>query len=459
MNFSPYTIREGKLVTIKRKYTESYPENRVAVVTPVRQKVLSFVNEKGIVSKKDFAAYLQQFNEESGRNTTFRWVRENKHLFRTIHENGELFFKLSKLGKRVLEKTKVNESININDVLNEDYSDTLIKLTAKKIGADLTPYDMNQIKIGMAVELKHGSKFGDVTNLTKDSPEATMKIVLGNLTMSNKYYTEAKPEDWGELDAEMDNKIENELENPGEADVEPKDGEEKKSEEETQPGNKLDDEEQKDNKEVDNPDKKEEGSDEKKPEAEGSTEETSDDGKDLSEEDKQKMIEFLSSAIDEEYNGETFVNKLTILAKEIGKDYKDLKVDIYNAAITAIKSGNYDVEIEDLSEEIVDKIAGKISEKSEITGDLIKELAKELDIKETQVRECIYEFAKKQYSKKKLTKDHTAHMEEAVKESVNGFLSTLDIDNRQVGKYSIRRLETLEDFINSNYQTVVNTWQ
>jgi len=317
MKFPTYIINEGKLVTVKRRYTDNHPEQKVAAITPVREKVLAFVGERGRVSKSEFVEFLRGFNEEAGRNTTFAWVRKNKHLFDTVRESGsgELQFRLSKFGKRVLEKTKINESVDTEQMLNEDYTDSLIKLTAKKLGADLTPYDLKQVKIGMAVELKHGTKFGDVSNITKDDPELTMKLVLGNLMVNPKYYTDPKPEDWGEIETEMDrkgsvekaaedNEEEVELEEPDEIEI------------------KLDDDKQKDNKEVDNPENKE--GEKKETEGEKKEEETKGETSDEKpaesseispDEKKKKMVEFLQKVIDEGITGDAFVSKLTLLAK------------------------------------------------------------------------------------------------------------------------------------------------
>lgn len=399
MNFSiNKAIYEGKTVTIKRRYTDAYPEYRAAIITPVREKVLSFVKENGSVSKTEFVEFLKTFNEETGRNTTFRWVRENKHLFHIVKENGENRYKLSKLGQRVLERTRINENVNINDVLNEDYSDSLIKLTAKKLGTDLTPYDMKQIKIGMAVELKHGSKFGDVTNITGDDPVATMQIVLGNLSLNSKYYTEPKPEDWGELEAEMDASTSDTTDGIDN----PVGDEDKKNDVELTDDteNKTDDKKSETDIDLDldlNIDKDKTKSDETKKSTNENTE--------LSEDDKQRLVEFLEKAVAEDYSNDKFISQLSIVGNDIGKDYEELKKKIYSTAMKGIKDATIDVSNENISDDDIEKLEASFNDKGKINDTVIGELAKKFDIEEKYIKELVFDFAIKEFGKRKLTKD------------------------------------------------------
>lgn len=399
MNFSiNKAIYEGKTVTIKRRYTDAYPEYRAAIITPVREKVLSFVKENGSVSKTEFVEFLKTFNEETGRNTTFRWVRENKHLFHIVKENGENRYKLSKLGQRVLERTRINENVNINDVLNEDYSDSLIKLTAKKLYADLTPYDMKQIKIGMAVELKHGSKFGDVTNITGDDPVATMQIVLGNLSLNSKYYTEPKPEDWGELEAEMDASTSDTTDGIDD----PVGDEDKKNDVELTDDteNKTDDKKSETDIDLDldlNIDKDKTKSDETKKSTNENTE--------LSEDDKQRLVEFLEKAVAEDYSNDKFISQLSIVGNDIGKDYEELKKKIYSTAMKGIKDATIDVSNENISDDDIEKLEASFNDKGKINDTVIGELAKKFDIEEKYIKELVFDFAIKEFGKRKLTKD------------------------------------------------------
>ena len=69
-----------------------------------------------------------------------------------------------------------------------DYTEEIIKLSADKAGLDLKDFDMEQIKMGMSVELEHGSQNAEL-NVTDDDPINTLKIVLAHLGELPNYYT------------------------------------------------------------------------------------------------------------------------------------------------------------------------------------------------------------------------------------------------------------------------------
>lgn len=64
---------------------------------------------------------------------------------------------------------------------------------AKRIGdqlnIDWTKFDIEQVRMGLAVELEHGSLWGDDTNVTKDDPLMTCRIVMAHLKEIPDYYT------------------------------------------------------------------------------------------------------------------------------------------------------------------------------------------------------------------------------------------------------------------------------
>lgn len=71
------------------------------------------------------------------------------------------------------------------------YAEKLITLLAKKIGLDLSKYDMDELTQGMLVELEHGSQNIE-TNITDDDPTETFKIVLAHMNEIPDYYTRLK---------------------------------------------------------------------------------------------------------------------------------------------------------------------------------------------------------------------------------------------------------------------------
>lgn len=80
---------------------------------------------------------------------------------------------------------------------NHEYLHKVINGAVKSLDIDISKYDMEQIHIGMNVELEHGSLLGDLTNITGDNADATLQIVLAHLKENPKYYTDPMPKDWG----------------------------------------------------------------------------------------------------------------------------------------------------------------------------------------------------------------------------------------------------------------------
>lgn len=93
-------INNGKLV-VKRKYTEKYPAFEVGNHAPIREKILSFVNEKEPVSHEDLMEHINGINEETGGTTSRKWVNHNKRYFRITEKDGTKTYALSPLGLRV----------------------------------------------------------------------------------------------------------------------------------------------------------------------------------------------------------------------------------------------------------------------------------------------------------------------------------------------------------------------
>jgi hypothetical protein len=61
---------------------------------------------------------------------------------------------------------------------------------AEEIGIDWSsaPFDVEQFRAGLDVELEHGS-LGPATNVTDDNPTVTGKIALAHLNEFPDYYT------------------------------------------------------------------------------------------------------------------------------------------------------------------------------------------------------------------------------------------------------------------------------
>lgn len=96
-------IAEGHIV-VKRQYTKLHPEKKVGSVAPIREKILSFLAEKGSVNKDQMMEFINGLNEENGGNTTRKWLNKNAHLVAVTKKNETITYSLSKLGKRLHEK-------------------------------------------------------------------------------------------------------------------------------------------------------------------------------------------------------------------------------------------------------------------------------------------------------------------------------------------------------------------
>lgn len=155
-----------KKVTIKRKYTEKYPAKNIYTLTPVRRKILEFVDSKGKVSYEDIKNFIFQLKESGGKKPTMDWFYKNQHLFKKIKENDNYYFVLSKMGARILEKTRLSESYEDIDITNEELDDTNIDDTSDKDNAS----DSNNID----------------TSFTPSYPQQTLHNIPG---MGNPYIT------------------------------------------------------------------------------------------------------------------------------------------------------------------------------------------------------------------------------------------------------------------------------
>ena len=81
------------------------------------------------------------------------------------------------------------------------YTKELIKRIARKNDIDISKFDMDELVMGMEVELEHGSG-NPKTDITGDDPEATFKIVMAHMNESPNYYTKLKGIEKKELSTE-----------------------------------------------------------------------------------------------------------------------------------------------------------------------------------------------------------------------------------------------------------------
>lgn len=84
--------------------------------------------------------------------------------------------------------------------MSKTFTSEQAKEIGTKIGVDFEQFDLEQFRRGLEVESEHGSQWGEETNVTKDDPFVTGRIVWAHLKEIADYYTrldkmEAEAED------------------------------------------------------------------------------------------------------------------------------------------------------------------------------------------------------------------------------------------------------------------------
>lgn len=74
---------------------------------------------------------------------------------------------------------------------NQKFTVEEAKQVGEQLGIDWSKFDVEQFRMGMDVELEHGSREAG-TNVTSDDPLTTGKIALAHLNEFPDYYTRLK---------------------------------------------------------------------------------------------------------------------------------------------------------------------------------------------------------------------------------------------------------------------------
>jgi hypothetical protein len=102
------------------KYDDFVNESRIAIAwakpSQVTTTILSFIEEKQRVSKKELLEFLESMEEDSsGKKPTMSWVRNHKKYIQyKIQEEEANYFCLTTLGKRILRSVRINETSGKN---------------------------------------------------------------------------------------------------------------------------------------------------------------------------------------------------------------------------------------------------------------------------------------------------------------------------------------------------------
>ena len=71
---------------------------------------------------------------------------------------------------------------------DKNFTSEQAKEIGEKLGIDWSKFDVEQFRMGMDVELEHGTVDAN-TNVTNDDPEMTGKIAFAHLNEFSDYYT------------------------------------------------------------------------------------------------------------------------------------------------------------------------------------------------------------------------------------------------------------------------------
>lgn len=73
--------------------------------------------------------------------------------------------------------------------MKKEFTTEEARKIGEEIGVNFANFDLEQFRMGLAVELEHGSHFGEDTNVTKDDPHFTGRIAWAHLKEIPDYYT------------------------------------------------------------------------------------------------------------------------------------------------------------------------------------------------------------------------------------------------------------------------------
>jgi len=73
-------------------------------------------------------------------------------------------------------------------MLKQNFTAEEAKAIGEQLGIDWSKFDVEQFRMGMDVELEHGTRDAH-TNVSNDDPLTTGKIALAHLTEFPDYYT------------------------------------------------------------------------------------------------------------------------------------------------------------------------------------------------------------------------------------------------------------------------------
>lgn len=114
--------------------------------------------------------------------------KTGRRTLTTYSEKGRRLGKANSLSAAKKRLRQIEYFKHLNE--NSDFTEEQIREIAEVSNIDLSQYDMQEILLGMPLELEHGKAGQPDANLTNDDPHETLQIVLAHLKEFDKYYSE-----------------------------------------------------------------------------------------------------------------------------------------------------------------------------------------------------------------------------------------------------------------------------
>jgi hypothetical protein len=182
-NYVPTTLNEflneSKNFVLKRKYGERQPIS-VGSIAPIRNQVLSYVNENKIISRNDLRKFILGLNEGTIKPAAVSmWMKRNEKYFIAESKNGVTYYKLSDLGKRLanrispIEKPVLTESrLYESKVAKKNGISPVQVKKIKRIYNKLKKEDYTKEQLYKAVSKECGCSVPEVKKVMADLKES-----------------------------------------------------------------------------------------------------------------------------------------------------------------------------------------------------------------------------------------------------------------------------------------------
>ena len=126
-----------KKITVKRKYTESYPAKIISSNAKVRNEILNVLSTNKL-TEEEFLSVLSNLKAHN------KWLTKNRKLFKIEEDMGTKIYTLSEYGKKVMSAMQSN--LTVNEALNIPHTNQGKKLVNIFAGR-FQPFTLGHVKV------------------------------------------------------------------------------------------------------------------------------------------------------------------------------------------------------------------------------------------------------------------------------------------------------------------------